>query len=170
MSLALIELLISVTIGIMTVYLTKTVLMRFYLQKTHEIDPYKNVSFMIFLSGTIFSVSYLLFGIMEPLSSTIKLLSVSGISNTEMIFQFLKYLAMFLVLGYAFSATIVFVTYKLFSMLTRQLDEYQEIKNNNVGVAILLSVLTIVAALFSKHPFIIFIETFIPYPDLPGIM
>ena len=54
-----IELIISVIIGLMTVYLTKILVMKFYLKKTHEANPYKNLSFMIFLSGTIFSVSYI---------------------------------------------------------------------------------------------------------------
>ncbi len=36
---------------------------------------------------------------------------------------------MFLVLGYTFSAVIIFTTYKLFSMLTGQLDEYDAMGN-----------------------------------------
>ena len=56
-----IELIISVIIGLMTVYLTKILVMKFYLKKTNEANPYKNLSFMIFLSGTIFSVSYICF-------------------------------------------------------------------------------------------------------------
>ncbi len=168
-NLALIELLIALAIGILTVYLTKSILMRFYLKKTNEQDPYKNLSFMIFLSGTIFSVAYLVFGIMEPLSSTIKLLSTA---NTSLFLwlEIFRYLAIFLLLGYSFGAAIVFITYKLFSILTRKLDEYDEISKNNIGVAILLVVLMIVIALFTKGPFIIFIESFIPYPDVPNIL
>jgi hypothetical protein len=168
-NLALIELLIALAIGILTVYLTKSVLMRFYLKKTNEQDPYKNLSFMIFLSGTIFSVAYLVFGIMEPLSSTIKLFSTA---NTSLFLwlEIFRYLAIFLLLGYSFGAAIVFITYKLFSILTRKLDEYDEISKNNIGVAILLVVLMIVIALFTKGPFIIFIESFIPYPDVPNIL
>ena len=81
-----------------------------------------------------------------------------------------KYLGMFLILGYSFGATIVYVAYNLFSKLTRNLDEYDEISKNNIGVALLIAVLTIVIALFTKDPFIIFVESFIPYPDVPNIM
>jgi len=168
-NLALIELLIALAIGILTVYLTKSILMRFYLKKTNEENPYKNLSFMIFLSGTIFSVSYLVFGIMEPLSSTIKLLSTAN-TSVFLWLEIFRYLAIFLLLGYSFGAAIVFITYKLFSILTRKLDEYDEISKNNIGVAILLVVLMIVISLFTKGPFIIFVESFIPYPDVPNIM
>ena len=54
-------------------------------------------------------------------------------------------------------------------MLTFQLDEYDEISKNNIGVALLVAVLAIVIALFTKGPFIIFIESFIPYPELPNL-
>jgi hypothetical protein len=169
-NIALIELAISLAIGIITVFLTKSVLMRFYLKKTNEKNPYQNLSFMIFLSGTIFSISYIVFGIMEPLSSTIKLLSTNNTSLLILWLGIFKYLGMFLVLGYGFGATIVYTAYHLFSKLTRNLDEYDEISKNNVGVALLIAVLTIVIALFTKDPFIIFVESFIPYPDVPNIM
>ena len=169
-NIALIELVISLAIGILTTFLTKLVLMRFYLKKTNEQNPYKNLSFMIFLSGTIFSISYIVFGIMEPLSSTIKLLSTYSNSDLWLWMEILKYLGMFLILGYSFGATIVYVAYNLFSKLTRNLDEYDEIAKNNVGVALLIAVLTIVIALFTKEPFIIFVESFIPYPDVPNVM
>ena len=89
-NIALIELVISLAIGILTVYLTKLVLMRFYLKKTNEQNPYQNLSFMIFLSGTIFSISYIVFGIMEPLSSTIKLLSTRNTSVVMLWFEIFK--------------------------------------------------------------------------------
>lgn len=169
-NLALIELIISLAIGILTVYSTKYVLTRFYLKKTNEQDPYKNLSFMIFLSGTIFSISYIVFGIMEPLSSTIKLLSAKNPTFIVLWFEILRYLGMFLFLGYSFGASIVFVSYKLFSSFTKNLDEYDEISKNNIGVALLVATLNIVIALFTKNPFIIFLESFIPYPDLPNIL
>ena len=167
---ALIELIISLIIGLMTVYLTKMVLTKYYFKRTGELEPYKNLSFMIFLSGTIFSVSYIVFGIMEPLSSTIKLLSTNTDSIFDLVFSISKYLMIFIILGYSFSAGIVYVAYKTFSILTKQLDEFDEISKNNIGVALLVAVLTIVIALFTKDPFIIFVESFIPYPELPGIM
>jgi hypothetical protein len=170
MMIAFFELGLSALIGILTVFLVKTFLVRFYLKRTHENDPYKNLSFMIFLSGTIFAVSYLLFGIMDPLSATLKLLNAQDITMKDLVLSYIKYILMFLVLGYAFSASIIFSTYKIFALMTRNLDENEEIKNNNIGVAVLLAVLTIVAAMFSKGHFIIFIESFIPYPDVPSIM
>lgn len=166
---ASIELIIAVIIGLLTVYLTKVLIMNYYLKKTNESNPYENLSFMIFLSGSIFSVSYIVFGIMEPLSASIKILGVSNLTNLDLSLEIVKYLAMFLVFGYTFSAIIIYTSFKLFSILTDKVDEYDEISKNNIGVALLISILLIVIAMFAKNPFIVFVESFIPYPDLPSI-
>ena len=138
---ASIELIIAVIIGLLTVYLTKVLIMNYYLKKTNESNPYENLSFMIFLSGSIFSVSYIVFGIMEPLSASIKILGVSNLANLDLSLEIVKYLAMFLVFGYTFSAIIIYTSFKLFSILTDKVDEYDEISKNNIGVALLISVL-----------------------------
>jgi hypothetical protein len=169
-TISFIELIISIVAGVLTVYLTKLVMTKLYLKKTNELNPYKNTSFMIFLSGTIFSVSYIVFGIMEPFSATVKLLSAQNQDTLSLVFDISKYLIMFLFLGYLFGGMIIFLAYKLFSSFTSQVDEYDEIYKNNIGVAILLAVLTIVIALFTKSPFIVFVETLIPFPDVPGLV
>jgi hypothetical protein len=163
------ELFIALLIGVMTVYLTKSIIMNFYLTKTKENDPYKNLSFMIFLSGTIFSVAYITFGIMDPMTATFKVLEDSGQVGWSLILSCVQYAGLFLLLAYVFSGIVVFITYYLFTFLTTNLNEYEEIKDNNVGVAILIVVLTIVTAMFTKEPFIVYLESFVPYPDLPSI-
>jgi hypothetical protein len=163
------ELLLALIIGVMTVYFTKSILMNFYLKKTKEHDPYKNLSYMLFLSGTIFSVAYITFGIMDPMTATFKVIEDSGEQGWDLILSCTQYAGLFLLIAYLFSGFVVFVSYYLFTFLTTNLDEYEEIKDNNVGVAILVVVLTIVTALFTKQPFIVYLESFIPYPDLPGI-
>ncbi len=169
-TISFIELIISIIVGVLTVYLTKLVMTKLYFKKTNELNPYKNTSFMIFLSGTIFSVSYIVFGIMEPFSATVKLLSAQNNDPLGLVFEIAKYLCMFLFLGYLFGGMIIYLSYKLFSSFTTQVDEYEEIYKNNIGVAILLAVLTIVIALFTKSPFIVFIETLIPFPEVPGLV
>lgn len=74
----------------MNVEATKSVWMNFYLKKTNEVDPYKNLSFMISLSGTIFSVAYITFGIMQPLTATFKVLNTSGELGFQYVFSCLQ--------------------------------------------------------------------------------
>ena len=162
------ELGLFVVIAIMTVFLTKYILTAFYRKKTGEDFPYQNLAFMIFMSSSIFSVAWLMIGILNPLSGTLELLMSSDLSTGKVIFEYSKFLGLFLVLGYLIGVIINFIAYKLFTALTTKLDEFDEIKNGNVGVAILASVFIIMIALFCREPFVWFLESLIPYPDLPG--
>ncbi len=164
---ALTQLSTAIVMGILTVYLTKVIITKYYKSKTGQVNPYQNTSFMIFLAGTIFSVSYMVYGINEPLAETMRLLQAQELTKTKVILEYLRYAGMFITLAYAFSTGVIFLAYKLFSLLTAQLDEYEEISRNNIGVAILVSVLTIVIALFAHVAFIGLIQTFIPYPEMP---
>jgi len=163
------ELVLSVLIGVITVFFSKSVLVWFYKRQTNESSPYNNLSFMIYLSGMIFSIALITYGIMEPLTATFKILEDSGMPTFSLITSCLEYAGLFLILSYFFAVIVIFISYKLFTFLTTNINEYEEIKANNVGVAILVVVLTIVTAMFVKTPFISYLESFVPYPDLPGI-
>jgi uncharacterized membrane protein YjfL (UPF0719 family) len=107
---------------------------------------------------------------MQPLTATFKVLGASNQEGMSYIFSCLQYTGIFLFMGYLFSGIIIFLAYKLFAVLTTQLNEYEEIKDNNIGVALLLVTMTIVTAMFAREPFIIYLESLIPYPDVPSIM
>ncbi|MEN9301736.1 MAG: hypothetical protein RL264_165 [Bacteroidota bacterium] len=163
------ELVLSVLIGVITVLVSKTVLVWFYKRQTNDANPYDNLSFMIYLSGMIFSISFITYGIMEPLTATFKILEDSGENGIDLITQGIQYAGFFLMLSYSFSVLVIFISYKLFTALTTNINEYEEIKANNIGIAILVVVLTIVTAMFVKTPFIAYLDSFIPYPELPRI-
>lgn len=162
------ELGLFVVIAIITVFLTKYILTKFYKKRTGEEFPYKNLAFMIFMSSSIFAVAWLMFGCLHPLSGTMEVLSNSHESSGKILFEFVKFLFLFLLIGYVLGLLINFIAYKLFTALTTKLDEFDEIANGNVGVAILASVFIIIIAMFSREPFIWLLESMIPYPDLPG--
>lgn len=166
----IIEMLLAAVIAILSVFMTKTVVLKLYVSKTRDIDPYKNLSFMVFLSGMILSVCYLVFTIFDPLAATMQLLKAQNLSEFGIILEYLKYMLMFLVISYALSAAIIFITSSLFTVMTKNLDEYNEIAEGNVGVALLMVVLVLVISVFTQHPFLVFMETFIPFPDVPNIL
>ena len=77
---------------------------------------------------------------------------------------------MFIVISYVLSALILLISSSLFTIMTRKLDEYNEIAEGNIGVALLMFVMILVISVFTQHPFLVFMETFIPYPELPNIL
>ena len=124
---------------------------------------------MIFLAGVMFSVGYLLTGIIEPLSSTLDLLMSSHQDKGTLTWEYTKFLALFVSIGFTLGVLINIIAYFLFSSLTTEVNELEEIKNGNIGVAVLVSVIAITIAVFCKEPFLILLESFIPYPELPRL-
>lgn len=165
---SLIELGLALFIGIGTLFLTKYIFTKIYKAKTGEEFPYKNLAFMIFLSGSIFGVAWLIYGITEPLDTTLVLLMGSHSSTGKIVMEYTKYAGLFLILGYILGFTINYLSYLLFSALTKNVSEYDEIKNGNIGVAIMISLVIIVMSLFCQGPFIYFLESLMPFPEIPG--
>ena len=164
------ELALSILIGILSLYVIHYLILKIYKKKTNDENPYQNLSFLIFLSGILFSIGYLMSGIMTPLSSALDMLSNGQTSSFDVLFSFTKYIGIFSFLGLLIGAIINYLTYLIFSTLTTKLNELEEIKNGNVGVAILVSVIAITMAAFCKEPFLIVLEYFIPYPEIPMIL
>jgi hypothetical protein len=54
-----------------------------------------------------------------------------------------------------------------YTRMTRGVDEWSEIRGQNVGVALLTGVMIIVLTLTMKHGVGMLVETWVPYPDTP---
>jgi len=123
---------------------------------------------MIFLSSSVFGVAWLVFGITEPLNGTLKLLMASETSGGRIVMEYIKFLGLFLFFGYFLGLAINYLSFLIFSGLTKNVNEFEEIQEGNIGVALIISAVIVVISLFCREPFIYFLESFMPYPELPG--
>ena len=114
-------------------------------------------------------MGYLLSGIISPLTSTLDILIGSRPETLDLIIEYSKFLGLFLLLGLVLSGLINYLSYLIFSSLTTSVDEFEEINNGNMGVAIIVSVIAITISIFCKEPFLVVLESFIPYPELPRL-
>lgn len=166
---SILELSVSIFIGIFSLFLTYYILTKVYLSKFPTSDLYSNNAFLIFLAGVMFSMGYLLSGIISPLTSTLDILIGSRPETLDLIIEYSKFLGLFLLLGLILSGLINYLSYLIFSSLTTSVDEFEEINNGNMGVAIIVSVIAITISIFCKEPFLVVLESFIPYPELPRL-
>jgi uncharacterized membrane protein YjfL (UPF0719 family) len=58
----------------------------------------------------------------------------------------------------------------LFTYLTKGINEFDEIKENNKAVALITAVIIISISFIMKDSMIFLIETFIPYPSIPNLI
>ena len=53
--------------------------------------------------------------------------------------------------------------------MTKDIDEFKEIKDNNIAVALITSIIVISISIMIKSSLYLMLESFVPYPDIPTI-
>ena len=164
---SLVEIGISIVIGVSLLYFTYRVINKL-VKKKFEIGS-DNVSFSIFTSSILFSVAYLISGIKSPILNSLKMLSNNPEYEGSLILDGFKYSGLFLSVIIITITLVIFISIKLFTYMTKNINEFQEIKKNNLAVAILTATIIISISLLVKESLYLLLETFVPYPDVPKI-
>ena len=164
---ALTELFFSVVLGITLLYLTYKSLHKFF-QKKYKIKDY-NLSFSIVISSILLSVAYLISDIKSPILNSIKMVSSQADYQGSIIFDGFKYTFLFLFIVIVAISIIIFISIWLFTLMTKNIDEFKEIKKNNISIGLLLGVIIFSISLMVKESLYFLIETFVPYPEVINI-
>ncbi|MFK7954026.1 MAG: DUF350 domain-containing protein [Ekhidna sp.] len=163
--LGLIEIFSAITIGIFILALTFKVV-QWVGKKYYKIEEF-NLSYSIFTSAIIISVGIMISGVVQPLISSFRLLN----KETDTFMLALKYLgtgAIYIAIAYTAAILIGLISTFLYSKLT-PINEFEEIRNDNVGVALIISSILITLTLLTKNGVILLIEAIVPYPQLPPV-
>ena len=80
-----------------------------------------------------------------------------------------KYSGLFLGLMIFTIVFVIFISIKLFTYMTSDVDEFNEIQKDNISVAILTATIIISISLLIKESLYLLLESFVPYPDIPNI-
>ena len=123
---ALTELFFSVILGITLLYLTYKSLQKFF-EKKYKIKDY-NLSFSIVISSILLSVAYLISDIKSPILNSIKMVSSQADYQGSIIFDGFKYTFLFLFIVIVAISIIIFISIWLFTLMTKNIDEFKEIK------------------------------------------
>lgn len=164
---ALTELFFSVILGITLLYLTYKSLHKFF-EKKYKIKEY-NLSFSIVISSILLSVSFLISDIKSPILNSIKMVSSQADYQGSIIFDGFKYTFLFLFIVIVAISIIIFISIWLFTLMTKNIDEFREIKKNNISIGLLLGVIIFSISLMVKESLYFLIETFVPYPEVINI-
>jgi uncharacterized membrane protein YjfL (UPF0719 family) len=164
---SLVEIGISIVIGVTLLYFTYRIINRFVKNKLDIKSD--NISFSIFTSSILFAVAYLISGIKSPILNSLKMLTNNPDYDGLLVLDGLKYTGLFLTIIIITIALVIFISVKLFTYMTKSINEFQEIKKNNIAVAILTATIIISISLLVKESMYLLLETFVPYPEVPNI-
>ena len=166
-TLSLIEISISILFGVIILYLCYRFLDKLLKDKLKIKND--NISYSIFVSSILFSVAYLIEGIKSPILNSLKLLIDNPEYDGIIFLDGLKYSILFISIIVITILVVIFLSIFLFTIMTKDIDEFKEIKNNNIAIAIITATLIISISLLLKESVYLLLESFVPYPEIPRI-
>ena len=164
---SIIEILISLVLGVFLIYITYRLLDKF-IKRKYTISR-TNLSFATFSSSVIFSVAYLISGIKAPILNSLRILSKDLEYEGSLILDGFKYSLLFLVIIIIAISLIIFLSIHLYTRMTKEINEFKEIEANNIAVGIILGIIVISISLLIKESVYLMLEAFVPYPEVPRI-
>lgn len=160
--LGLIEIISAISIGVFILYLTYKIL-KWIGRRYYDIKD-KNLAYSIFMAAMMFSVGYMVSGVIPPLISSFRLLNIDN--GLLLTLTFIGRGSIYVGLAFVSALFIGLLSTTLYTWMT-PIDEFAEIKNNNVGVALIVASIVITLTLLSKDGVSLILESITPYPDLP---
>jgi uncharacterized membrane protein YjfL (UPF0719 family) len=161
--LALIEILTALSLGISI--LAGTYLLLKYIGKRRYGINEDNQAFGIFTASVLFSVGYLVSGVIQPLTSLFRILSTRDTSTLHLVSSFVGYGAMYIMLAFFVAIFVCLLGAVIYNYIT-PIDEVEELKKNNLAVALVVASMIITLTLMARDGVELLIESFIPYPEM----
>lgn len=161
--LALIEIFSALSCGVIILFITYKGL-KYLALKRYGIEK-NNLSYSLFMAGVLLCVGIMMSGVIDPLLSVFRIISDQNKSFGNVVLSFLWQGGIYIAIAYTCSIVVIVIGVSVYANLT-PIDEFKEIKNNNIGVAIIVCVIIISLTLMSKDGVALLIESIVPYPDL----
>ncbi|MEQ9592700.1 MAG: DUF350 domain-containing protein [Cyclobacteriaceae bacterium] len=159
--LAIVEILSGLSIGIFIMVLTYEIL-KWVGKKRYDIHQ-NNAAYSIFIASVLFSVGYMVSGVIQPLLSLFRLMAVEDKSTAALLFSFLGYGAAYIASAYTAGVVVSLLGITIYASLT-PIDEFKELKNDNLGVALVVGAIIIVLTLLTRDGVNLLMESQVPYP------
>ena len=166
----LVQILLSLFLGILFVYSASKVFQKLT-QGINETEELKNNNIAVaILNGAI--VLAIIIVVRNSIETAITIFSNTLRNPEAVLMTYVK--TTFLMLGHIVLAgiiafTAVYFALLIFMRLTKDLDEFKEIKGNNIAVSIFLSVIIISIALLLEPGLRTLLDALIPFPPVSFI-
>lgn len=157
------ELILALLIGLLMLYISYSMFYRFVYVK-YELQK-DNVAYAVLAASVIFSVGYIFAGVSDPFLNTVRYLHEAG--DNGFVVKVVSYSTVFVVGALIISGLINVVSIVLFTLMTRKVDEFEEIKNNNVAIAIITAAIIVSITLIVRENMVLLFDAVVPHPELP---
>jgi uncharacterized membrane protein YjfL (UPF0719 family) len=163
--LILLQTAVAFVIGIVSLFLVYK-LLNIYLKRVFQIETV-NSAYATLQAGILLSTAMLVSSIIGPGLNAIRFLNQDAIT-VQSVAGSMGYVLMFLIIGMIFSFIIIATGILILFQLTH-VNEWEEIRNNNIATAIISAALILGLALIMKDHVASVCEMLIPYPQVMQI-
>ena len=160
--LAIIEILSALSMGV-AILATTYLLLKYIGKKRYGIEE-NNQAFGIVTAAILFSVGYMVSSVIHPLLSLFRIISTKSNDTFDLIFSFVGYGAIYISIAFVVALVVCWLGMVIYNYIT-PIDEIQELKNNNLAVALVVGSIVITLSLMTHDGVELLIESFIPYPE-----
>lgn len=165
-TLALIEIILSILIMVIIIFISYKILKKLFFPK-QDLSG-NNLAFTIFTAGFVLSIGIILSEILPSITNVIRLSTTQA--ETVDPLSIAKYSGLYLFIGFIAAVLINGAVFLLFSILTKGVNEFKEIQQNNISVAILVVAILISITLIAKDSIALLISSLIPYPEVTNYL
>jgi uncharacterized membrane protein YjfL (UPF0719 family) len=151
--------------GIVSLFLMYR-LLHAYLQRVFKLEA-MNSAYATFKAGVLLSTAMLMSSVIGPGINAIRFLNQAGVSSGS-ISSSVGYVLIFMLIGMVFSFMVIAAGIVVLFQLTR-VNEWEEIRRNNVPAAIISAALILGLAFIMKDHVASVCEMLIPYPAVMQI-
>ena len=156
---------IAFIIGVFSLYVVYFILNK-YLSRNMGITE-ANTSFATLQVGVLLSTALMISSVVGPGLNAIRFISQNEISFTNTLYS-LGYVSLFVFIGVLFSLLVIAGGIFVFFQLTH-VNEWEEIKRNNIATALISGALILGLAFIMKDHVAGICEALIPYPEVMNI-
>jgi len=161
----LIDIFISMLFTVFVIWISYKIIHKLIFRNDND-NP-KNVSVAILLSSILLSMGILIQETADPIMNVFRLLSTQDLSYQAIFLKLLTVMMIYMGMAVFFGFIVNAIGIFLFTILTRNINEWKEIRENNISVALITAVMIIVLTLAIKDGLGLIFESWVPYPTTP---
>ena len=164
--LSVLEIVIGLILSVGIFFMSFKLLKLFFFR--NEALEASNQAFAIFCAGIFISIGLILSELVPSITNVIRTAVVQdpGLSTG----QVLTYAGLSLTVGFIIAVLINGAVFLLFSALTKGINEFESIKNNNASVATMVASLLVSITLIVKNSIAVLISTMVPFPEVANFL
>ncbi len=165
------ELLLAIVFGLLTIYIALSTVSRFKVKTTFsEAVQNNNMSIALFQGTWVVCTLILVENSILPAVDALRtmVLTKDEFSIGMLGISFMYFIG-FYVLSVIFSYLVLAFVFQVFIRITKNVDEVEEMKKNNLSASVLLSIVMLAATLFIHQAYDTFVGTLVNYNKLESI-